>query len=176
VSGEGVPPQLFRDLLGRFTTGVTVLTARAADGRPFGMTANAVASVSLDPPLVLVCVDRTRDIHDVLRAAPAFALSVLGEDQEALSRRFAEDSDDRFAGVPMVEGPRGLPLVADAVAHIVCTTRNAVAAGDHTIFIGLVTGGTAFDRSPLAYFRARYGRFAQASPPGPGQSSPPGGG
>jgi hypothetical protein len=70
VSRDGVPPQLFRDLLGRFATGVTALTARAADGRPFGMTANALASVSLDPPLVLVCVDRTRDIHDVLRAAP----------------------------------------------------------------------------------------------------------
>jgi flavin reductase (DIM6/NTAB) family NADH-FMN oxidoreductase RutF len=170
----GVPPDLFRDLLGRFATGVTVLTARAADGRPFGMTANAVASVSLDPPLVLVCVDRTRDIHDVLRAAHRFALSVLAEDQEAVSRRFAEDSADRFAGTPVLEGPHGLPLVAGAVAHILCALRDAVAAGDHTIFIGLVTGGTAFDRAPLTYFRAGYGGFVRGAPRGPRQSSPPG--
>jgi flavin reductase (DIM6/NTAB) family NADH-FMN oxidoreductase RutF len=176
VSGVGVPPRQFRDLLGRFATGVTVLTARSADGRRYGMTANAVASVSLHPPLVLVCVDHTRDIHDILLATTEFALSVLGEDQEALSRRFAEDEDDRFAGVPLLEGPYGLPLVADAVAHIVCAKRDAVTAGDHTIFLGLVTSGRAFDRPPLTYFRAAYGRFAQASPPGPRQSSPPSGG
>ena len=156
----GVPPDLFRDLLGRFATGVTVLTARAADGRAFGMTANAVASVSLDPPLVLVCVDRTRDMHDVLRAAPRFALSVLAADQEAISRRFAEDTADRFAGTTVLEGPHGLPLVAGAVAHILCAMRDTVAAGDHTVFVGLVTGGTAFDRRPLVYFRAGYGGFA----------------
>jgi len=165
VSDAGVLPDLFRGLLGRFATGVTILTARAADGRPFGMTANAVASVSLDPPLVLVSVDRTRDMHDVLRAAPRFALSVLAEDQEAVSRRFAEDSADRFAGVAVLDGPHGLPLVAGAVAHIVCAMRDAVPAGDHTIFIGLVTGGTAFDRPPLAYFRAGYGRFAAGGGP-----------
>jgi flavin reductase (DIM6/NTAB) family NADH-FMN oxidoreductase RutF len=167
----GVLPDLFRDLLGRFATGVTVLTARAADGRPFGMTANAVASVSLDPPLLLVCVDRTRDIHDVLRAAPRFALSVLAEDQEVVSRRFAADSADRFVGTPVLDGPHGLPLVAGAVAHILCALRDTVAAGDHTIFIGLVTGGTASDRPPLLYFRAGYGGFAPSPPAGAGQAS-----
>lgn len=156
----GVSPEVFRDLAGRFATGVTVLTTRAADGRSFGMTASAVASVSLHPPLVLVCVDRSRDMHDVLRAAPWFALSVLAADQEAVSRRFAEDRGDRFTGTPVDEGPHGLPLVAGAVAHIVCATRDVVAAGDHTIFIGLVTGGAAFDREPLAYFRGRYARLS----------------
>lgn len=165
MSESGVPPQLFRDLLGRFATGVTVLTARATDGRPFGMTANAVASVSLDPPLVLVCVDRTRDMHDVLRSAPRFALSVLAADQESVSRRFAEDAADRFAGIAVLEGPHGLPLVAGAVAHIQCAMRDTVSAGDHTVFIGLVTGGTAFDRPPLAYFRAEYGGFAPGGGP-----------
>ena len=165
MSAPGVPPQLFRDLLGRFATGVTVLTARAPDGRPFGMTANAVASVSLDPPLVLVCIDRTRDMHEVLRTAPRFALSVLAADQEPVSRRFAEDSADRFAGTAMLEGPHGLPLVAGAVAYIQCDKRDAVAAGDHTIFIGLVTGGTASDRPPLVYFRAGYGRYEDGGGP-----------
>ena len=82
-----------------------------------------------------------------------------------LSRRFAEDSDDRFAGIPVIEGPHTLPLVAGAVAHIVCAMRDAVAAGDHTIFVGLVTGGTAFDRPPLTYFRAGYGRLATGGGP-----------
>jgi flavin reductase (DIM6/NTAB) family NADH-FMN oxidoreductase RutF len=165
VSGVGVSPDLFRDLLGRFATGVTILTTRAADGRLYGMTANAVAAVSLDPPLVLVCVERTREMHDVLRSAPRFALSVLAADQEPLSHRFAEDSGDRFAGVAMLEGAHGLPLVAGAVAHIECATREAVAAGDHTIFIGRVTGGAGTDRPPLAYFRATYGRFATGGDP-----------
>ncbi len=165
MTEPGVAPALFRALLGRFATGVTVLTARAADGRPFGMTANAVASVSLDPPLLLVCVDRSRDMHDVLRSAPRFALSVLAADQEAVSRRFAEDSVDRFAGIPVIAGPHDLPLVDGAVAHIVCAMRDRVAAGDHTIFIGLVIGGTAFDHPPLTYFRARYGRLAAGGGP-----------
>jgi flavin reductase (DIM6/NTAB) family NADH-FMN oxidoreductase RutF len=156
---DRVPPAEFRDLLGRFATGVTVLATRAADGRPLGMTASAVAGVSLEPPLLLVCVDRSRDMHDVLRSAPWFALSVLAADQEALSRRFAEDRDDRFSGVPLRDGPHGLPLVAGAVAHIVCAMRTTVVAGDHTVFIGLVTGGAVFDRPPLVHFRGRYARL-----------------
>ena len=157
---DRVSPSEFRDLVGRFATGVTVLTTRAPDGRPFGMTASSVASVSLAPPLLLVCVDRSRDMHDVLRSAPWFALSVLAADQEALSRRFAEDRDDRFAGVPLAEGPHGLPLVAGAVRHIVCANLSTVAAGDHTVFIGMVTEGSAFDGQPLVHFRGRYARLA----------------
>jgi flavin reductase (DIM6/NTAB) family NADH-FMN oxidoreductase RutF len=128
------------------------------------MTANAVASVSLDPPLLLVCVDRTRDMHDVLRVAPRFALSVLAEDQETVSRRFAEDTADRFAGTPVLEGPHGLPLVAGAVAHILCANRDAMAAGDHTIFMNNDRWDSV--RPPtLAYFRAGYGGFVPSSSP-----------
>ncbi len=160
MSAPGVSPDRFRDLLGRFATGVTVLTTRDPAGRPMGMTASAVAAVSLDPPLVLVCVDRTRDIHDVLRAAPRFALNVLAADQERWSRRFAEEVTDRFADVAVLDGPHGLPLLAGAVAHIVCEAREAIAGGDHTIFLGLVAEGTARDGSPLIHYRGGYGGLA----------------
>jgi flavin reductase (DIM6/NTAB) family NADH-FMN oxidoreductase RutF len=161
VSPPGVPPDRFRDLLGRFATGVTVLTTLAPDGRPLGMTASAVAAVSLEPPLVLVCVDRTRDMHEALRAAPRFVLNVLAEDQEALSRRFADEVSDRFAGVAVRAGPHGLPLLPDAAAYIVCEAREAIPAGDHTIFIGLVAGGAAHERPPLIHYRGDYGGLGE---------------
>lgn len=157
MSASGVGPDLFRELLGRFATGVTILTTRWPDGRPAGMTANAVASVSLTPPLVLVCIEHTRDMHDILRQAPYFALNVLAAHQEPLSRRFAEDHPDRFAGLSVVTGPYELPLLPDVVAHILCATRDVVPAGDHTIFTGLVVGGDTTDRPPLTYFRSSYG-------------------
>jgi len=160
VNPHGVAPDRFRELLGRFATGVAILTMRTADGRPLGMTANAVAAVSLEPPLVLVCVERTREMHDPLRRAPHFALSILAEDQEPLSRRFAEDHPDRFAGLTLLAGPHELSLLPDAVAHIICATREVIPAGDHTIFIGLVVGGDGTDRRPLTYFRSRYGTVA----------------
>lgn len=158
MSARGVSAERFRALLGRFATGVTVLTTRAADGRPYGMTANAIASVSLEPPLLLVCVDRARDMHDVLRTAPHFALNILARDQEALSRRFAEEETDRFAGLSLLDGPHELPLLPGVVAHIVCELREAVPAGDHTIFVGLVVdGGPRRDAEPLTYYRGGYG-------------------
>lgn len=158
MSARGVAPDRFRDLLGRFATGVTVLTTRTADGRVFGMTANAIASVSLEPPLLLVCVDRLRDMHDVLRDAPHFALNVLSRDQEALSRRFADEATDRFAGVTLLDGPHRLPLLPGVVAHIVCEMRETVAAGDHTIFVGHVVDGRSFgEGEPLTYYRGEYG-------------------
>jgi flavin reductase (DIM6/NTAB) family NADH-FMN oxidoreductase RutF len=156
VSAAGVGPDLFRELLGRFATGVTILTTRDASGRAFGMTANAVASVSLTPPLMLVCVDRTREIHDVLERSPHFAFSVLAHHQEALARRFAETAGDRFDGIATRDGPHGVPLVEGAIAHIACARHAVVPAGDHTVFIGLVEAGAAGPGAPLGYFRGTY--------------------
>ena len=96
MTTHGVDPAQFRQLLGRFATGVTVLTTRDARGRPIGMTASSVASVSLDPPLLLVSVDRRHDMHPAMQAASRFVLNVLAADQEALSRRFAAEHPDRF--------------------------------------------------------------------------------
>jgi flavin reductase (DIM6/NTAB) family NADH-FMN oxidoreductase RutF len=153
----GVDPARFRELLGHFATGVTVVTTRTPDGTPVGMTASAVAAVSLDPPLVLVCIDRRHDMHPALQAASHFVLNVLAADQQALSRRFAELDEDRFAGVAYRGSATGLPVLDGVLAAIECEKRDAVAAGDHTVFFGLVTGGHTAPGSPLVYYRSAYG-------------------
>ena len=146
----------FRRLLSRFATGVTVVTALDAQGQPAGMTASAVSSVSLEPPLLLVCVGHRADFHPVLAAAPRFAVNVLAADQEHLSRQFAASDADRFAGVRYRSGPQGVPLLEGVVAHIRCDRWGRQEAGDHTVLFGLVTGGEIFDRPPLLYFRSGY--------------------
>lgn len=153
---HGVEPSLFRQLLGRFATGVTVLTARAPGGDPIGMTASSVASVSLDPPLVLVSVDRHHDMHAALEAAPHFVLNVLAADQESLSRRFAADAPNRFGGVGFRENKQGIAVLDGVLAHIECEKQAAVPGGDHTVFVGLVVGGNVTDRRPLLYYRGGY--------------------
>jgi len=149
----------FRQLLGRFATGVTVVTVRSASGAPLGMTASSLASVSLDPPLVLVSVDRANDMHDALKTAPHFAINILTADQEILSRRFASTDPNRFDGVGYREGRNGLPLLNDVVAHIECAMHGAVPGGDHTVYFGLVTGGDVTEARPLIYYRSGYGSF-----------------
>jgi flavin reductase (DIM6/NTAB) family NADH-FMN oxidoreductase RutF len=153
---RGVEPPQFRQLLGRFATGVTVVTARGPGGGPVGMTASSIASVSLDPPLLLVCVDRAHDMHAALEAGKHFVLNVLAADQEALSRRFAGDEENRFDGVGYKENRHGVPVLDGALAAIECVKENAVPGGDHTVFFGLVTGGAVTDRRPLLYYRGGY--------------------
>ena len=155
---HGVEPALFRQLLGRFATGVTVVTTRApsSGSEPIGMTASSVASVSLDPPLVLVSVDRRHEMHTALEAASHFVLNVLAADQEALSRRFAADAPNRFGGVGFRPNKQGIAVLDGVVAHIECEKQAAIPAGDHTVFIGLVVGGNVTDRRPLLYYRGGY--------------------
>ncbi len=152
----GVDPAQFRQLLGSFATGVTVVTTRDSAGRPIGMTASSVASVSLNPPLVLVSIDQANDMHPALSAAKRFVLNVLAHDQEALSRRFAAEHPDRFDGVAYRESKHGLPVIEGVVASIECEKQATAPGGDHTVFFGLVTGGTASDRRPLLYHRGGY--------------------
>lgn len=158
MSVRGVDPPQFRQLLGRFPTGVTVLTTRTASGAPVGMTASSVASVSLDPPLVLVCVDKSNDMHAAMEQATHFVLNVLSADQEAVSRRFAASDapEDRFHGVSYRDNERGIAVLEGVVAHIECEKESAVPGGDHTVFLGRVLGGVATDRRPLLYYRGGY--------------------
>lgn len=149
-------PVQFRQLLGRFATGVTVVTTLDPQGRPAGMTASSVSSVSLQPPLLLVCVGHQADFHPIICAAPRFAINVLAADQEHLSRHFATANGDRFAGVRYRKGPHDIPLLEGVVAHLLCDRWGQHEAGDHTVFFGLVTGGETFDRPPLLYFRSGY--------------------
>jgi 3-hydroxy-9,10-secoandrosta-1,3,5(10)-triene-9,17-dione monooxygenase reductase component len=151
-----VDPILFRQLLGRFATGVTVLTVQAPDGRPHGMTASSLASVSLEPPLVLVCVDHAARMHRLITGAGQFVVNVLASDQEELSRRFADPHDDRFDGVCHHTSPAGFVYLDGALAHIETRRQVLHEAGDHTIVLGRVVGGDAREGQPLMYFRGGY--------------------
>jgi len=154
---SGVDAAQFRRLLGRFATGVSVLTTLDARGAPQGMTASSIASVSLDPPLLLVAVGHANDMHQAMLGARQFVVNILAADQEALARRFAAEASNRFDGVGYRESRFGIPLLSDALAHIECAKHAEVAGGDHTVFLGLVTGGEVTERKPLLYYRGGYG-------------------
>lgn len=139
-----VEPKALRQAFSTFPTGVTIVTARAADGTPVGFTANSFTSVSLDPPLLLVCPGRYLSSFPVFEACERFAVNVLAEGQEALSDRFARFAGDRFAQVGWRD-EAGMPPVFDGVAaHFLCSTHRVVPAGDHVVLMGEVK---AFDRS-----------------------------
>ena len=135
---------------------MTVLTLRDETGEPAGMTASSLASVSLEPPLVLVCISHTAELHDLILATPEFVVNILASEQEELSRRFADPHEDRFAGVGYHQGPEGQIRLDGALAHIECTRFATYPGGDHTIVIGRVIGGEAHDGHPLLYYRGGY--------------------
>jgi len=147
---------VFRQLCGRFPTGVVVITTTMNDGRPVGMTANSFTSVSLEPPLVSVNVDHHAAMHCHMAGAQRFAINILESRQEALSRRFAEEHPDRFDGVGYRLSEGGLPLLDGALAILECARHTAFEAGDHTIVIGEVTGGQVGEGRPLLYYRGGY--------------------
>lgn len=150
----------FRSVLGRFASGVTVITAVDRDGRDMGMTVSAFASVSLDPPLVSVCIDHAASMHGALLVAERFGVNILASDQEALSRRFAGvESAHRFDGIGYERGESGVVLLDDAVAHMECERVAQHDAGDHTLFIGQVERAIARDARPLLYYRGGYARL-----------------
>lgn len=146
----------FRQLCGRFTTGVVVITAVGEGGEPAGMTANSFTSVSLAPPLVSVNVDRGSDFHAVLARAERFTINVLRSDQEEVSRRFAGPAEARFDGVGYERTPDGRILLAGAIAALECEPHATFEAGDHTIVVGRVVGGRSRDGHPLLYYRGGY--------------------
>ena len=155
----GIDQDLFRAVLGRFATGVTVVTVREPNGRVHGMTVSAFASVSLDPTLVLVSIDKTATLAPVLSDIRQFAVNVLTSDQEELSRRFANDLDDRFEGVGYTTGESGLPILQDVLAWLECRVVQQHSAGDHVIVIAEVERAEARSGSPLLYFRGGYARL-----------------
>ncbi len=151
-----VDPPRFRQLLGRFATGVAVLTTRTPDGRDIGMTVNSLSSVSLVPPLVAVNVEREADLHAVLEAASRWVANILAADQEELSRRFAVRGPERFEGIGHRRTATGIAVLDGIVAHLECERWAAYPGGDHTIFVGRVIGGDPGEGSPLLYFRGGY--------------------
>jgi 3-hydroxy-9,10-secoandrosta-1,3,5(10)-triene-9,17-dione monooxygenase reductase component len=156
-----ISQDLFRRVLGHLPTGVTVVTACGTDG-PTGMAANSVTSVSLDPPLILLCPAKSSSTWPAIRAVGRFCVNVMAGQHEALTRQFALKGADRFSGVLYGEGSCG-PAIVDAVAWIHCRVRAEYDAGDHTIVVADVVEIDADAGSnPLVFFRGRYGTFVEA--------------
>jgi flavin reductase (DIM6/NTAB) family NADH-FMN oxidoreductase RutF len=149
----------FRLALSRFVSGVTVVTISGKDGRPAGITVSAFSSVSLEPPLVLACIDKRASVHDYLIEGKHFAVNVLAEDQEHLSRRFAAKDPERFYDASYTAGAFGAPLLDGALAYIECRVVHAYPGGDHTIIVGEVESASVIEHKPLAYFRGGYTRI-----------------
>jgi len=156
-----VSPDQFRAALGRFASGVTVITVPTADGGVHGMTASAFCSVSLRPPLVLVCVDHLAETYLHLRDRCCFGVSVLKQEQEALSEFFADPERNPDAGhrlgITYKNMTSGMPVLAEALAQIDCTVIEAHPAGDHSIFVGRVNEVVLGEGMPLLHYRGRYG-------------------
>ncbi len=154
----------FRHVMGHFPTGVTVI-ATACGGERFGMTANAVTAVSLEPLMILVCLQRGARTGQAIDRAGAFVVNILSADQQDVSCRFAKPGDDRFAGVEVIEDERGLPLLPGCVGYLICDVVDITPAGDHDIVLGSVKRCQANGGNPLIFFRGRYDTLTQAEAP-----------
>lgn len=156
VEVQPVDEAAFREAIAHFATGVTVITT-VHEGKPAGMTASAVASLSLDPVLLLVCINHKLPTHSAIDASRRFVVNVLGEGQEDLALHFARPSPDKFASVEL-KPEHELPVLETAIAYFVCDVHERFPGGDHSIFIGLVREcGAVPGRRPLLYFRSRFG-------------------
>lgn len=150
----------FRRILGHWAGGVSIVTTTTPDGKDCGLTANAVASVSLEPSLILVCVEKSADTHDCIRQAGYFAVNVLEGNAERVARRFsAWEVSTKFEGLAFHKELTGAPILEDALAWVDCRVWAEHDGGDHTIFIGEVLAGDAREGTPMIYYRGGYGRF-----------------
>ncbi|MCK7613144.1 flavin reductase family protein [Roseibium sediminicola] len=154
-------PRALRDAFGRFMTGVTVVTTLGSDGQPVGFTANSFSSVSLDPPLLLVCPGKFLSSYQAFAACKRFCVSVLSEDQKAAANTFAGFKGDRFAQVPHIRDAHGVPLLTGAVAQFSCRTHQIVPAGDHALLIGEVTAFDQTEAAGLGYVGGQFFRPGQ---------------
>ncbi|WP_433528423.1 flavin reductase [Micromonospora sp. CA-263727] len=164
-ASTNTPPSVdaahFRHVVGHLASGVTVITTEAGAKR-HGMTASSVTSLSLDPPMMLACINNAVPTAAAVSAAGRYAVNVLSEGQGDLARQFATASSDKFRRVALHTGALGLPLLTDALAHLECEVAETVVGGTHTIFLGRVVSATAGKGQPLTYFRGGFGRFAFA--------------
>jgi flavin reductase (DIM6/NTAB) family NADH-FMN oxidoreductase RutF len=156
--GRGAPvtSEEFRRACGRFATGVTIASVLDAKGAPHGLTVSSFTSVSLHPPLILICLGHEVAAIHHFRAATHFGINILGEDQRALSDRFARKGHDRFTGVAWQPGVTGVPLLPDVLAAIECSVHRILPMGDHDILVGEMVRAHVHDGSPLLYFSSGY--------------------
>jgi flavin reductase (DIM6/NTAB) family NADH-FMN oxidoreductase RutF len=152
-----VGTEKFREIMGHFATGVTIVTARSRNGEAVGLTVNAFTSVSLEPLLVLVCVHREASTHDPLLEAGYFMVNVLDRTQEEMATRFSEpEVQDRFRGLETMDGPMGSPILLGSMAWLECRVKEVVPGGDHSIILGEVLEGEALGGEPLIFLRGRF--------------------
>ncbi|MEX0682830.1 MAG: flavin reductase family protein [Dehalococcoidia bacterium] len=153
----------FRNAMARFASGVTIVTTHNSAGEAVGFTASAFSSLSLEPPLLLVCLQRDADCYQAFIEAEHFAVSILGHGQSAIATRFATKAIDKLAGTPTVPGPHtGSPLIPGGVAQIECRMFGQAPGGDHTILVGeVIFADCDEEREPLVHFNRTFGRFAQ---------------
>ncbi|WP_127519825.1 flavin reductase family protein [Mesorhizobium sp. Z1-4] len=162
TSPQPVPSQLFRSVMGSFPTGVTVITTVAETGGPVGMTVNAITSVSLEPPQLLICLAKSRYTASAIQSCGRFAVNFLSNDQKEVAGIFASNAEQKFSTVGYHEGVLDLPLINGSLAIAECEVSNVIDAGDHLIFIGEVVSGRATDGMPLVFFRRNYGIWKAA--------------
>jgi flavin reductase (DIM6/NTAB) family NADH-FMN oxidoreductase RutF len=156
---SAIDPATFRSVLGRFASGVTVVTVQDSQHYDHGLTVSAFCSLSLEPPLVLICIEKSASLHGVIAmgdSASRFAVNILASGQEDVARRFAEDHPNRFEGVGFTRGASGAPIIDECLAVIECEVQSRHPAGDHTIVIGAVIASATSEGSPLLYYRGGY--------------------
>jgi flavin reductase ActVB len=146
----------FRNAMSRFASGVTVVTTKDAAGDPHGITVSAFSSVSLDPPLVLICIENAAGSVHAFKQSKMFVVNVLSREQIELSERFAAQIADKFAGVDLDLDIDGIPVLSNCLVNLSCRVRNVYDGGDHTIFVGEVESSIVAEGDPLIYFRGDY--------------------
>lgn len=154
-----VDVDLFRSAMGCFAAGVTVVTTVDGDGAPFGLTATAFSSVSMEPPLALVCIGKESGSYAQFAACSAFAVNFLAIDQVLVSHRFASSGGEKFAEMDWRRGELGVPLLGGTIGFAECGLVHAYEGGDHTIFVGRIEAAAANGGEPLTYFRGAYRRL-----------------
>ena len=157
---SALDPRDFRNALGTFATGVTIVTAMADDGKPYGLTCNSFASVSINPPLVLWSLGMYSQGLPIFQNASHFAVNVLSVSQQALATKFAKSGVERFTGVDWEPGLGGAPLLAGSVACFQCRAANRYYGGDHVIFLGAVEAYVYNKQEPLLFLNGGFGQFS----------------
>lgn len=163
-STSPINTRVLRDALGIFATGVTIVTALSPSGEPIGFTANSFTSVSLDPPLILVCIAKSAAGYTIYNSTSAYCVNILAQNQRDLSGIFAVRGTDKFNGISWRKGVTGSPILDGGVAHFDCEMHQTVEAGDHAILIGRVVDFNTSDAQPLCYHRGKYAALAPEHP------------
>jgi flavin reductase (DIM6/NTAB) family NADH-FMN oxidoreductase RutF len=151
-----IEPNELRRVMGHFATGVTVVTTISSDGLPYGFTANAFTSVSLNPPLLLISVDKKAESYAHFEDSKVFTINILSDDQEGLSRRFAVSGGDKFQGVAYRMGANGVPILEGTLGYIECRLYAVYDGGDHTLFLGQIEEAGTRESKPLVFYRGGY--------------------